>query len=134
MRISDWSSDVCSSDLFHLERQTGGLSRVIERGTKGIEFVLRFMTFNILPTLVEIAMVGGILWWLYSWSFAAITVGTIVGRSAEHTSELQSLMSNSYAVFCLNKKIKKQTAARTDKVQTISQCQAQSDINVHCKI
>src|SRR3546814_13097456 len=79
MRISDWSSDVCSSDLFHLERQTGGLSRVIERGTKGIEFVLRFMTFNILPTLVEIAMVGGILWWLYSWSFAAITVGTIVG-------------------------------------------------------
>src|SRR3546814_6004997 len=37
------------------------------------------MTFNILPTLVEIAMVGGILWWLYSWSFAAITVGTIVG-------------------------------------------------------
>ncbi|WP_341703859.1 ABC transporter ATP-binding protein/permease [Ferrovibrio sp.] len=67
---------------FHLERQTGGLSRVIERGTKGIEFVLRFMTFNILPTLVEIALVGGILWWLYDWRFAAITVATIAGYIA----------------------------------------------------
>lgn len=64
---------------FHLERQTGGLSRVIERGTKGIQFVLQFMTFNILPTIVEIALVGGILWWLYGWSFALITVGTIAG-------------------------------------------------------
>ncbi|HEX6958752.1 MAG TPA: ABC transporter ATP-binding protein/permease [Ferrovibrio sp.] len=67
---------------FHLERQTGGLSRVIERGTKGIEFVLRFMTFNILPTLVEITMVGGILWWLYGWTFALITVATIAGYIA----------------------------------------------------
>ncbi|WP_300300963.1 ABC transporter ATP-binding protein/permease [Ferrovibrio sp.] len=64
---------------FHLERQTGGLSRVIERGTKGIQFVLQFMTFNILPTIVEIGLVGGILWWLYGWSFALITVGTIAG-------------------------------------------------------
>ena len=64
---------------FHLERQTGGLSRVIERGTKGIQFVLQFMTFNILPTLVEIALVGGILWWLYGWTIAIITVATIGG-------------------------------------------------------
>ncbi|HLT78005.1 MAG TPA: ABC transporter ATP-binding protein/permease [Ferrovibrio sp.] len=64
---------------FHLERQTGGLSRVIERGTKGIQFVLQFMTFNILPTLVEIALVGGILWWFYGWTFAVITVVTIGG-------------------------------------------------------
>jgi ABC-type transport system involved in Fe-S cluster assembly, permease and ATPase components len=64
---------------FHLERQTGGLSRVIERGTKGIQFVLQFMTFNILPTIVEIGLVGGILWWLYGWIFAAITVVTIGG-------------------------------------------------------
>ena len=47
---------------FHLERQTGGLSRVIERGTSGMEFLIRFTTFNILPTLLEIALVGGILW------------------------------------------------------------------------
>ena len=46
---------------FHLERQTGGLSRVIERGTQGMEFLIRFTTFNIIPTLIEIALVGGIL-------------------------------------------------------------------------
>jgi len=64
---------------FHLERQTGGLSRVIERGTKGIQFVLQFMTFNIVPTIVEIGLVGGVLWWLYGWLFALITVATIGG-------------------------------------------------------
>ena len=62
---------------FHLERQTGGLSRVIERGTTGMDFLIRFMTFNILPTLVEIAMVGGILWHLYDWRFMAVTLGVI---------------------------------------------------------
>ncbi|MGD9536550.1 MAG: ABC transporter ATP-binding protein/permease [Alphaproteobacteria bacterium] len=62
---------------FHLERRTGGLSRAIERGTKGIEFVLTFMTFNVLPTLVEIAMVCGILWGLYGVAYAAVTFGTI---------------------------------------------------------
>ncbi len=67
---------------FHLERQTGGLSRVIERGTKGIQFVLQFMTFNIVPTIVEIALVGGILWALYGWEFTAITVGAIAGYIA----------------------------------------------------
>ncbi|WP_428248925.1 ABCB family ABC transporter ATP-binding protein/permease [Ferrovibrio sp.] len=67
---------------FHLERQTGGLSRVIERGTKGIQFVLQFMTFNIVPTIVEIFLVGGILWALYGWEFSAITVGSIAGYIA----------------------------------------------------
>ena len=46
---------------FHLERQTGGMSRDIERGTKGIGFLLNFTLFNILPTLLEIALVAGIL-------------------------------------------------------------------------
>ncbi|UFN51370.1 ABC transporter ATP-binding protein/permease [Roseomonas sp. OT10] len=62
---------------FHLDRQTGGLSRVIERGTKGINFVLDFMLFNIIPTLFEILLVAGILWRLFDWSFAAVTLGTI---------------------------------------------------------
>src|SRR3546814_12552950 len=44
---------------YHLDRRTGGLSRVIERGVKGIEFVLSFMLFNILPTLLEIVLVCG---------------------------------------------------------------------------
>ena len=64
---------------FHLERQTGGLSRVIERGTSGMEFLIRFTTFNILPTLLEIALVGAILWNLYDWRFAAVTLAIIGG-------------------------------------------------------
>ena len=67
---------------YHLERQTGGLSRVIERGVKGIEFLLAFTLFNILPTLLEIAMVCGVLWTLLDWRFAAATFVTIVGYIA----------------------------------------------------
>ncbi len=62
---------------FHIERRTGGLSRAIERGTKGIEFLLTFMLFNILPTLVEVTMVCGILWFLYGIAYAAVTFVTI---------------------------------------------------------
>lgn len=62
---------------FHLQRQTGGLSRDIERGTKGIGFLLNFMVFNILPTLLEIALVAGILLWRYEWPFTVVTLGTI---------------------------------------------------------
>jgi ATP-binding cassette subfamily B protein len=62
---------------FHLDRQTGGMSRVIERGTRGINFVLDFMLFNIVPTLIEILLVAGILWGLFDFSFAAVTLGTI---------------------------------------------------------
>ena len=62
---------------FHIERRTGGLSRAIERGTKGIEFLLTFMLFNVLPTLVEVTMVCGILWFLYGVSYAAVTFVTI---------------------------------------------------------
>ena len=58
---------------FHLDRQTGGLSRAIERGIKGIDFLLRFMLFNILPTLVEITLVCGILWSLYGIWFSVVT-------------------------------------------------------------
>jgi ABC-type transport system involved in Fe-S cluster assembly fused permease/ATPase subunit len=67
---------------FHLERRTGGLSRAIERGVKGIEFLLTFMLFNILPTLVEIVMVCGILWWFYGVTYAAITFVTIAAYIA----------------------------------------------------
>ena len=62
---------------FHLDRQTGGLSRAVERGTKGIEFLLSFVLFNIVPTVVEIAMICGILWVLFDWRFPAIALVTI---------------------------------------------------------
>jgi ATP-binding cassette, subfamily B, heavy metal transporter len=64
---------------FHLDRQTGGISRAVERGTKGIEFLLTFMLFNILPTLIEILLVCGILWTLYNIWFAVVTLATITG-------------------------------------------------------
>jgi ATP-binding cassette subfamily B protein len=64
---------------FHLDRQTGGLTRAIERGAKGIEFLLFFVLFNVLPTLLEIAMVCGILWALYDWRYALATAVTIGG-------------------------------------------------------
>ncbi len=63
---------------FHLERQTGGMSRDIERGTRGIESLMRFTLFSILPTLVEMLMVGGVLGWKYDLWFALITVITLV--------------------------------------------------------
>lgn len=62
---------------FHLERQTGGLSRVIERGMRGIQFVLSFMLFNILPTLIEIGLVTVILFTKFDWRFAALTFTSI---------------------------------------------------------
>ncbi|MCB6182169.1 ABC transporter ATP-binding protein/permease [Leeia sp. TBRC 13508] len=58
---------------FHLERQTGGMSRDIERGTKGISFLLNFMLFNIIPTLVEIVLVAGVLLKKYDAWFAIVT-------------------------------------------------------------
>jgi ATP-binding cassette, subfamily B, heavy metal transporter len=62
---------------FHLERQTGGLSRVIERGTKAIETLMSFLLFNTLPVLIELVLVLGILVYLFDWRFAAITFATI---------------------------------------------------------
>ncbi|MBI1174595.1 MAG: ATP-binding cassette domain-containing protein [Sideroxydans sp.] len=63
---------------FHLERQTGGVSRDIERGTRGIGFLLNFMLFNILPTLLEIGLVAAILLSKYDPWFAIITFVTLV--------------------------------------------------------
>ena len=63
---------------FHLDRQTGGLSRSIERGTAGIENVLRLAVFNIVPTLLEVVLVVGILWHLFDWRFAIVTLVTVV--------------------------------------------------------
>ncbi|MCL2913614.1 ABC transporter ATP-binding protein/permease [Shewanella corallii] len=64
-----------SLDLgFHLDRQTGGLSRDIERGSSGVSFLMRFMVFNIVPTVLEIGLVVGIFWYNYGWVFAAVTL------------------------------------------------------------
>ena len=57
---------------FHLERRTGGLSRDIERGINGISFLMRFFVFNIVPTLLEIFLVAGLLFYNYGAPFAVI--------------------------------------------------------------
>lgn len=63
---------------YHLERKTGGLSRIIERGTRGIDFLLRFMLFNILPTLLEIVMITSIFWVKFGVLYAAVTLFCLV--------------------------------------------------------
>src|SRR3546814_9718696 len=87
MRISDWSSDVCSSDLLRqAHRRSGWRSCPVPRAFSVCRSVRRSRTFNFLQ------------------NFSAVLAQAI--RSEEHTSELQSLMRISYAVFCLKKKNK----------------------------
>ncbi|MFO1303776.1 MAG: ABC transporter ATP-binding protein/permease [Burkholderiales bacterium] len=62
---------------FHLQRQTGGLTRDVERGQRGISTLVSYALFSILPTLVEITLVMGILVARYDWTFAAITAGAL---------------------------------------------------------
>jgi len=62
---------------FHLSRQTGGLSRFIDRGTKGIDFLMRYVLFNVVPTFIEIILVIIILFFLYGYLYAVITLITI---------------------------------------------------------
>ena len=62
---------------FHLNRQTGALAKYIDRGTKGIDFLLRYVLFNIVPTFFEIFLVSGILFFLYGPWYAVITLTTI---------------------------------------------------------
>src|SRR3546814_2331653 len=98
MRISDWSSDVCSSDLADdVGVSIFGLQRIIEAGRRlpaqrqASELLLGFGIVMVGRTVIDIA----------------VLLDDLV-RSEEHTSELQSLMRISYAVFCLKKKKKEQ--------------------------
>jgi len=63
---------------FHLDRQTGGVSRDIERGTRGIATLMTFMLFSVIPTLLEIALVCGFLIAKFDYWFAVIALGTLV--------------------------------------------------------
>ena len=63
---------------FHLNSQTGGLTRAIDRGAKGIEFLLRFTAFEIVPVIVELFTVGIVLWVTFGFVYAAVTVSTVL--------------------------------------------------------
>jgi ABC-type transport system involved in Fe-S cluster assembly fused permease/ATPase subunit len=62
---------------FHLDRQTGGLSNIILRGTLGIQTVLRLATFNVVPTIIELLLTVGILWHIFNFWYAAITFAAV---------------------------------------------------------
>lgn len=62
---------------FHLERRTGGLSRVLDRGIKGIDFLLRFTLFNIAPTLIEILLVAGVMFYVFDIWFMLATLAIV---------------------------------------------------------
>jgi ABC-type transport system involved in Fe-S cluster assembly fused permease/ATPase subunit len=63
---------------FHLDRQTGGLSRVIDRGVLGIQSVLRLAVFNVVPTALELVMVTAIIWHMFDWRYAVVTCLAVV--------------------------------------------------------
>ena len=67
---------------YHLTRKTGGLSRIIERGVKGVEFLLRFLLFSIGPLVLELLMIGIILWTLFDFWYLAVVVGVIAAYVA----------------------------------------------------
>jgi ATP-binding cassette subfamily B protein len=67
---------------FHLERRTGGLSRIITRGTQGIDTILRYSLFNTFPTLLELLFVCGILAYNFSWLYALVTALTVAAYVA----------------------------------------------------
>src|SRR6266481_5170493 len=62
---------------FHLERQTGGMTRDIERGTRGISTLLSYLLFSIIPVILEFALVAGVLLKKFDWRFAAVTFGAV---------------------------------------------------------
>ncbi|MFD1157978.1 ABCB family ABC transporter ATP-binding protein/permease [Roseovarius aestuarii] len=62
---------------YHISRKTGGLSRIIERGVKGVEFLLRFLLFSIGPLILELLMIGVVLWTLFDFRYVAVVVAVI---------------------------------------------------------
>ncbi len=63
---------------YHISRKTGGLSRIIERGVKGVEFLLRFLVFNIGPLVLELFMVAAVFFWLFDIRYLAVVLITLV--------------------------------------------------------
>src|SRR3954447_20218239 len=63
---------------FHLDRQTGGMTRDIERGTRGISTLLSYLIFSIIPVILEFALVAAVLIAKFDWRFAAVTLGAVI--------------------------------------------------------
>jgi len=63
---------------FHLERKTGGLTRVLERGRNGIETIVRMVILQLSPTIIELALIVGVLMWQFDWRYVAVILVTVV--------------------------------------------------------
>jgi ABC-type transport system involved in Fe-S cluster assembly fused permease/ATPase subunit len=63
---------------FHLERKTGGLTRVLERGRLGIEVIVRMVILQLVPTIVEVTLIMGVLLWQFDWRYVLATMTTVV--------------------------------------------------------
>jgi ATP-binding cassette, subfamily B, heavy metal transporter len=63
---------------FHLERKTGGLTRVLERGRAGIEVIVRMVILQLVPTIVEVSLLTGVLLWQFDWRYVVVTLITVV--------------------------------------------------------
>jgi len=63
---------------FHLERKTGGLTRVLERGREGIEVIVRMVILQLIPTIVEVSLLMAVLFWQFDWRYVAATLITVV--------------------------------------------------------
>ncbi|AXK79330.1 ABC transporter ATP-binding protein/permease [Pseudolabrys taiwanensis] len=63
---------------FHLERKTGGLTRVLERGRNGIETIVRMVILQLAPTIIELALVTGVLMWQFDWRYVVVILITVV--------------------------------------------------------
>jgi len=62
---------------FHLERKTGGLTRVLERGRNGIETIVRMVILQLAPTIIELALIAGVLMWQFDWRYVAVVLVTV---------------------------------------------------------
>src|SRR5579885_2169703 len=63
---------------FHLERKTGGLTRVLERGRNGIETIVRMVILQLAPTIIELVLIVGVLMWKFDWRYVAVILATVV--------------------------------------------------------
>ena len=62
---------------FHLERKTGGLTRVLERGRNGIETIVRMVILQLVPTIIELALIVGVLFWQFDWRYVVVILATV---------------------------------------------------------
>ena len=69
---------------FHLERKTGGLTRVLERGRNGIETIVRMVILQLMPTIVEVALLMAVLLWQFDWRYVLATLAMVVALHVVH--------------------------------------------------